>query len=276
MPELPEVETTRKGILPYIDQQTVTKITVRQPKLRWLVPDAIHDIEGEIIQSVTRRGKYILLETSKGTALIHLGMSGSLRVLDVDTAPEKHDHVDIEFTNKKLIRLRDPRRFGAVLWTTKNPLKHKLIRSLGPEPLGDDFNVDYLYLSSRGRKVSIKQFIMNGHVVVGVGNIYACESLFKAGISPKALAGKVSKKRYEKLVEVIKEVLALAIEQGGTTLKDFVQAEGKPGYFQQQLNVYGRAGEVCSVCESVVKQIKQGQRSTFYCSKCQKEGRTRS
>ncbi len=270
MPELPEVETTRKGILPYIDQQTVAKVVVRQPKLRWLVPDEIHDMESERVQSVTRRGKYILIETSAGTTLIHLGMSGSLRVLDVGTEPAKHDHVDIVFENGKLIRLHDPRRFGAVLWTTKNPLKHKLIRSLGPEPLGDDFNVDYLFQYSRGRKVSIKQFIMNGHVVVGVGNIYACESLFSAGISPKALAGKVSKKRYEKLVVVIKEVLARAIEQGGTTLKDFVQAEGKPGYFQQQLNVYGRAGESCLVCESAVKQIKQGQRSTFYCAKCQK------
>ncbi len=270
MPELPEVETTRKGILPYINQQTVSEVIIRQPKLRWLVPDEIHDMHGEVIQSVTRRGKYILLETSKGTALIHLGMSGSLRVLDVGTEVEKHDHVDIIFENKKLIRLRDPRRFGAVLWTTKNPLKHKLIRSLGPEPLGEDFNADYLFQYSRGRKVSIKQFIMNGHVVVGVGNIYACESLFKAGISPKALAGKVSKKRYENLVEVIKKVLARAIEQGGTTLKDFVSATGDPGYFQQQLNVYGRAGEACLMCESTIKQIKQGQRSTFYCAKCQK------
>ncbi len=270
MPELPEVETTRRGILPYIDQQTVAKVIVRQPKMRWLVPDEIHDMEGELVQSVTRRGKYILLETAKGTTLIHLGMSGSLRVLDVGVEPEKHDHVDIIFANQKLIRLHDPRRFGAVLWTTKNPLKHKLIRSLGPEPLGEDFNVDYLFQSSRGRKVSIKQFIMNGHVVVGVGNIYACESLFKARISPKTLAGKVSKARYKKLVLVIKEVLAAAIEQGGTTLKDFVQAEGKPGYFQQQLNVYGRAGELCLICDSTVKQIKQGQRSTFYCGKCQR------
>lgn len=270
MPELPEVETTRKGIKPYVDKQVVEKIIIRQPRLRWEVPDAIHDMEGETIQSVTRRGKYILLETLKGTALIHLGMSGSLRVLDFGTAPEKHDHIDFEFSNKKLIRLRDPRRFGAVLWTTKNPLKHKLIRSLGPEPLGDEFNVDYLFQTSRGRKVSIKQFIMNGHIVVGVGNIYACESLFKAGISPKALAGKVSKKRYEKLVEVIKNVLVRAIEQGGTTLKDFVRVEGSPGYFQQQLNVYGRAGDRCLNCDSVIKQIKQGQRSTFYCSTCQR------
>ena len=270
MPELPEVETTRKGIMPYIDQKIVSKIIVRQSKLRWPIPEEIHEMEGKLIQSVTRRGKYILLETSVGTVLIHLGMSGSLRVLDEGTEYEKHDHVDIVFDNKKLIRLRDPRRFGAVLWTTKNPLKHKLIRSLGPEPLGEDFNVDYLFQLSRGRKVSIKQFIMNSHIVVGVGNIYACESLFKAGISPKAVAGKVSKKRYTKLVEVIKEVLACAIEQGGTTLKDFVQVEGSPGYFQQQLNVYGRASEACLICASTIKQIKQGQRSTFYCSSCQK------
>jgi len=270
MPELPEVETTCRGILPYIDQQTVAEVVVRQPKLRWLVPEEIQAMKGEIIQSVRRRGKYILLETSKGTALIHLGMSGSLRVLDVGTEAERHDHVDIVFKNGKLIRLRDPRRFGSVLWTTKNPLKHKLIKSLGPEPLDNGFNVDYLFQCSRGRKVSIKQFIMNGHVVVGVGNIYACESLFQAGISPKALAGKVSKKRYEKLVEIIKEVLAAAIEQGGTTLKDFVRATGSPGYFQQQLYVYGRAGESCLVCDSMVKQIKQGQRSTFYCGKCQR------
>ena len=270
MPELPEVETTRRGILPYIDQQTVTEVIVRQPKMRWPIPDEIHQMEGQQIESVKRRGKYLLLETKQGTALIHLGMSGSLRVVDAGSAHDKHDHVDIVFNNKKAIRLHDPRRFGAVLWTKKNPLKHKLIRSLGPEPLSDDFNLDYLFQCSRGRTVSIKQFIMNGHIVVGVGNIYACESLFRAGISPKRAAGKVSKARYKKLLEVIKEVLAQAIEQGGTTLKDFVQAEGKPGYFQQELNVYGRKGENCRACDSTVKQITQGQRSTFYCSQCQK------
>jgi len=270
VPELPEVETTRKGISPYIDQQIVTTVNVRQPKMRWPVPDEIHGMEGQKIESVKRRGKYLLLETAKGTALIHLGMSGSLRVVDPKTEYEKHDHVEFVFENGKAIRLRDPRRFGSVLFTHKNPLKHKLIRSLGPEPLGDDFNVDYLFERSRSRSVSIKQFIMNGQIVVGVGNIYACESLFNAGISPKSIAGKVTKKRYQKLVLRIKEVLARAIEQGGTTLKDFVQAEGKPGYFQQQLNVYGRAGEACLSCSSIIKQIKQGQRSTFYCGKCQK------
>ncbi len=270
MPELPEVETTRRGIKPYIDQQTVSEIIVRQPKLRWPVPSEIHQMEGQIVESVTRRGKYILLETKAGTALIHLGMSGSLRVVETGADVEKHDHVDIVLETKKAIRLRDPRRFGAFLWTTQNPLKHKLIRSLGPEPLTDDFNADYLYQASRGRSMSIKQFIMNGHIVVGVGNIYACESLFMSKISPKWQAGKVSKVRYQRLVTDIKTVLANAIEQGGTTLQDFLQVEGSPGYFKQELNVYGRAGEPCFNCEAPIKQINQGQRSTFYCAKCQK------
>ena len=278
MPELPEVETTCRGILPYIEQQLVAKVIVRQPKLRWAIPPEIHEMEGAIIQSVKRRGKYILLETvlqknkhekQVATAIIHLGMSGSLRVVDVDLPSEKHDHFDIVFDNGKVLRLRDPRRFGAVLWTRNNPLKHKLLRSLGPEPLEKDFNPDYLYQQSRGRSVSIKQFIMNAHIIVGVGNIYACESLFKAGISPKRLAGKTSSTRYQKLVLMIKDVLTQAIEQGGTTLRDFVQVEGNPGYFQQELFVYGRAGQPCRICGSLIKQIKQAQRSTFYCSKCQ-------
>lgn len=270
MPELPEVETTRRGIKPYIDQQTVSDVIVRQPKLRWPVPPEIQQMVGQLVESVTRRGKYILLETQAGTALIHLGMSGSLRIVEAGAEAEKHDHVDIVLATNKVVRLRDPRRFGAFLWTTQNPHKHKLIRSLGPEPLTEAFNADYLYQASRGRSMSIKQFIMNGHVVVGVGNIYACESLFKSGISPKWAAGKVSKARYTKLVDEIKIVLANAIEQGGTTLKDFVQVEGTPGYFAQKLNVYGRAGEPCMSCESIIKQINQGQRSTFYCAKCQR------
>ncbi len=270
MPELPEVETTCKGIKPYTQQHTVTKVIVRQPKLRWPIPAEIAQMEGQQIESVTRRGKYILLETNAGTAIIHLGMSGSLRIVEEDLVAAKHDHVDFIMDTGKAVRLHDPRRFGAVLWTQENPLKHKLIRSLGPEPLTIDFNANYLYEASRGRSMSIKQFIMNGHVVVGVGNIYACESLFMSGISPKWQAGKVSKVRYQKLVEQIKSVLAKAIEQGGTTLKDFVQVEGKPGYFKQALNVYGRAGESCYHCGSTIKQITQGQRSTFYCGKCQR------
>ncbi len=270
MPELPEVETTRRGISPYLEGQKISKIIVRNKKLRWPVPQSIHDMEGERVTCVARRGKYILLHTRRGTALLHLGMSGSLRVVEKGSAHQKHDHVDIELDNNKALRLRDPRRFGALLWTVDDPHQHKLIRSLGPEPLGDAFTPAYLYQQSRGRSVSIKQFIMNAQVVVGVGNIYACESLFMSGISPKRLAGKISRKRYEKLVSMIREVLAQAIQQGGTTLRDFVQAEGKPGYFQQQLNVYGRAGEACLKCDSAIKQIKQGQRSTFYCSHCQR------
>ena len=270
MPELPEVETTRRGIKPYIDQQTVNEVIVRQPKLRWPIPPEIHQMEGQLVESVTRRGKYILLETKTGTALIHLGMSGSLRIVEAGAEVEKHDHVDIVLATNKAVRLRDPRRFGAFLWTIQNPLKHKLIRSLGPEPLTDEFNVDYLYQASRGRSMSIKQFVMNGHVVVGVGNIYACESLFMSGISPKWAAGKVSKMRYAKLVAEIKTVLANAIERGGTTLKDFIQVEGSPGYFAQELNVYARAGEPCFTCKAPIKKITQGQRSTFYCGKCQR------
>lgn len=274
MPELPEVETTCRGILPYIKEQTITDIIIRQPKLRWLIPPEIHEAKGATIKSVKRRGKYILLEVASlqktiGTVIIHLGMSGSLRVIDTGLTPEKHDHIDLIFNNGKAIRLRDPRRFGAVLWTNNNPLKHKLLRSLGPEPLDQEFNAEYLYQQSRNRNVSIKQFIMNSHIVVGVGNIYACESLFKAGISPKRLAGKTSKVRYEKLVDMIKEVLIQAIEQGGTTLRDFVQAEGNPGYFQQKLFVYGKGKQPCLHCNQNIKQIKQGQRSTFYCSNCQ-------
>ena len=270
MPELPEVETTRRGISPYVVGKKVVSIIVRQPKLRWSVPESLHELEGEKILSLKRRAKYLLLESSRGTAILHLGMSGSLRVINVDLVPEKHDHVDIVFSTNKAIRLRDPRRFGAVLWTRDDPLQHKLLRHLGPEPLSEKFDALLLYTMSRKRKVSVKQFIMNAQIVVGVGNIYASESLFMSGISPKTAAGQISLKRYEKLVEAIKVVLSCSIEQGGTTLRDFMQAEGKPGYFQQQLNVYGRRGEECNVCGSLIKQISQGQRSSFYCSSCQK------
>ncbi|RTZ67525.1 MAG: DNA-formamidopyrimidine glycosylase [Aquificaceae bacterium] len=270
MPELPEVETTCRGIRPYVVGYNVRAIIVRQPKLRWQIPTSLHELEGQKILSVTRRAKYILMESAKGTAILHLGMSGSLRVIDASLAPEKHDHVDIIFSTGKAIRLHDPRRFGAVLWTREDPLQHKLLCHLGPEPLSDEFDAMFLYKASRKRKVSVKQFIMNAQVVVGVGNIYASESLFMAGISPKIAAGRISLARYKKLVDAIKRVLARSIEQGGTTLRDFIQAEGKPGYFQQQLKVYGRAGEKCTVCKSQIKQISQRQRSSFYCSNCQK------
>ncbi|PWR00451.1 bifunctional DNA-formamidopyrimidine glycosylase/DNA-(apurinic or apyrimidinic site) lyase [Leucothrix pacifica] len=270
MPELPEVETTCRGIAPHTEGQVVRDVVVRQAQLRWPVPDDLQDLVGQTVNTVSRRAKYVLLEADTGTVMLHLGMSGSLRIVEAGLAPEKHDHVDLVLASGKSIRLHDPRRFGAVLWTQQPIAQHKLIQHLGPEPLTDAFNAEYLHASAQKRSVAVKQFIMDAQVVVGVGNIYASESLFMAGISPKRAANKVSKARYVQLTESIKQVLARAIAQGGTTLRDFVQAEGKPGYFQQQLNVYGRTNEPCRLCAAPIKQIKQGQRSTFYCSNCQK------
>ncbi len=269
MPELPEVETARRGISPHIKNQRVVSVRVYQPTLRWSVPQEVHDIEGHVIKEVSRRGKYLLLESKVGTVIIHLGMSGNVRICDKSLSPEKHDHVDIELENSLILRLHDPRRFGSVLWA-KNSAKHPLIKNLGPEPLSSEFTAQGLYARSRSRKVNIKSYIMNSHIVVGVGNIYASESLFTAGINPKISAGRISLKRYEKLVFAIKTVLSLAIEQGGTTLKDFVNADGDTGYFQLKLSVYGRAGEPCPQCSKPVRQFTQSQRSTFYCPQCQK------
>lgn len=269
MPELPEVETTRRGIEPHIKHKQITAVVIRQKKLRWPIPpDLVDNLPGLIISQVKRRAKYLLLETSQGTLIIHLGMSGSLRVLAASIPAGAHDHFDLVMGNQCL-RLRDPRRFGAVLWTQSNISQHKLIRSLGPEPLSENFNKTYLFDKSRNRSVAIKNLIMNSHIVVGVGNIYASESLFLAGIHPKRKAGKISAKRYAKLVQAIKSVLALAIEQGGTTLKDFSNEEGKPGYFAQKLQVYGRKGEACNRCDAPIQQITLGQRSTYYCPHCQ-------
>lgn len=271
MPELPEVETSRRGIKPYILNKKVTDVIIRQKKLRWPIPAALkQQLIHQNIDKVERRGKYILLITQAGTVILHLGMSGSLRILNKSVNAEKHDHFDIVFSNNKILRLRDPRRFGAVLWTRKAPLKHKLLINLGPEPLNDEFTSQYLFDCSRNRKVAIKTFLMNSQIVVGVGNIYANESLFNAGINPKRLAHKISLARYEGLVSAIKDILKRAIEQGGTTLRDFTQQDGKPGYFQQTLLVYGRADQPCVSCGKTIKQIKQGQRSTFYCTHCQR------
>ncbi|MCW9013854.1 MAG: bifunctional DNA-formamidopyrimidine glycosylase/DNA-(apurinic or apyrimidinic site) lyase [Gammaproteobacteria bacterium] len=270
MPELPEVETSRRGIEPYILNQQVIDVVVRQKKLRWPIPARLKsELIKQKILAVGRRGKYLLLETGIGTVLIHLGMSGSLRIVDKGTAPEKHDHIDIAFNNNKVLRLRDPRRFGSVLWTRKDPAQHKLLSQLGPEPLSDEFNADYLYQQSRSRKVAIKLFIMNSQVVVGVGNIYANEALFMAGINPKRQASRISYQRYQILVACIKEVLQLAIQQGGTSLQDFTQQDGKPGYFQQILKVYGKTNQPCLICHQPIRQLRQQQRSTFYCSQCQ-------
>ncbi len=270
MPELPEVETTCRGIEPHIQGRSVKSVVVRQPKLRWPVPEDLEaSLVGSKLLSVSRRGKYLLLNFREGHLLIHLGMSGNLRIVSKREDPGYHDHVDIEFSGDKLLRLNDPRRFGAVLWTAEPVEVHELIAHLGPEPLQPTFDVDYLYQRSRKRKQAIKTFIMDSKVVVGVGNIYANEALYAAGIRPTKAAGTVSKAKMTLLVDEIKAVLAKAIELGGTTLKDFVGGDGKPGYFQQQLQVYGRANQPCRNCKKPLKEIRLGQRSTVYCTACQ-------
>ncbi|UCB54218.1 MAG: bifunctional DNA-formamidopyrimidine glycosylase/DNA-(apurinic or apyrimidinic site) lyase [Thiotrichales bacterium] len=271
MPELPEVETTRRGIEPHITQHTIRDINVRQRALRWPVPLQLRrNARNRKILAVERRGKYLLLRLDNGTIIIHLGMSGSLRICSSDAPADKHDHVDFVFDAQKILRLRDPRKFGAVLWTADQPEKHKLLASLGPEPLQDDFTGEYLHRHTRKRTAAIKSVIMNSRIVVGVGNIYACESLFLAGINPKRKAGSLSLARCERLVAAIKQVLADSITQGGTTLRDFIRENGQPGYFAQKLFVYGKAGEPCAHCGNPIKQITQQQRSTFYCTQCQR------
>jgi len=271
MPELPEVETTRAGISPHIQGQTVTSVIIRNGKLRWPIPTSIKkSLPSQKLLSVTRRGKYLLLEFKTGNLLMHLGMSGSLQIVDQKTKPRKHDHFDLIFNNGKCLRLHDPRRFGSVLWTIESPFEHKLLKDLGPEPLDTEFNAQYLWQAARKRKVSIKQFIMDSHHVVGVGNIYASESLFRAGIHPRRAAGKVSLENVTLLVRAIKTVIKAAIKQGGTTLRDFTGGDGKPGYFKQKLNVYGRKGEPCRKCTKPISHCVMGQRATYYCTACQK------
>lgn len=271
MPELPEVETTRRGIEPHICNRSIETVIVRERRLRWPIPAGLKKtLQGEIVHAVERRGKYLLLRTQSGTVIMHLGMSGSLRITPAHTPAERHDHLDIVFSHGQALRLRDPRRFGAVLWTTRAPEQHKLLKALGPEPLGEAFGENYLFTLSRGRKAAVKNFIMDSHVVVGVGNIYASESLFLAGINPNNAAGRISLQRYQRLVHAIRQVLTAAIAQGGTTLRDFVQENGQPGYFQQSLNVYGKTGAPCPRCAKPIRQITLGQRSTFYCTQCQR------
>lgn len=271
MPELPEVETTRRGITPHLQNQIIDDVIVRQRQLRWPVPRNLRTVlRGQTIEQIDRRGKYLLLKTTNGTLIIHLGMSGSLRVLPCDTPPQKHDHLDLILHNGQCLRFRDPRRFGTVLWTREDPFHHKLLKQLGPEPLSDQLNGDYLWQRSRGRKLTIKQIIMDSKIVVGVGNIYANEALFLAGIHPRRQAGRISRERYVQLAKAIKQVLRAAIKQGGTTLRDFTDGNGEPGYFRLKLRVYERTGLSCTRCGKPIQHTVIGQRSTYYCSHCQK------
>lgn len=272
MPELPEVETTRRGILPSLSGRRIRAVEVREPRLRWPVPpdlDAI--LRGEAVDTVERRGKYLLVRFGKGTLLIHLGMSGSLRVLTAPAAvPRKHDHIDLLLDDGQLLRYHDPRRFGAFLWLEGDPAEHPLLAELGPEPLGAGFDGDYLFRLSRGRRTSVKQFLMDGHVVVGVGNIYASEALYLAGIHPRRQAGRIAAARYARLADAVRRVLEGAIAQGGTTLRDYVNGNGAPGYFALSLSVYGRTGLPCPGCGGAIRQVRNAQRSTFYCPRCQR------
>lgn len=270
MPELPEVETTRRGIEPLISGCRIGRVELRVPKLRWPLDPQLSDVlVGQTVRSVGRRAKYLLVNLDSGCLLLHLGMTGNLRVVPGSTPVAKHDHVDIHFDDGRCLRFTDPRRFGAVLWLSGRPEEHPLLSKLGPEPLSSEFNGDYLYRRSRNRRLAIKPFIMDQQVVVGVGNIYASEALFMAGISPGRGAGRTSGKRYDRLTEEIKKVLQAALDAGGTTFSDFRQVDGKPGYFKQQLQVYGREGKPCPLCGTAIVAIRLGQRSTFYCRRCQ-------
>jgi formamidopyrimidine-DNA glycosylase len=271
MPELPEVETTRRGIEPSVATRIIDRIVVREPRLRWRVPDELPAVAaGQRVRELRRRAKYLLFDLERGTMILHLGMSGSLRVLPSTTVPVAHDHVDIVLDSGVCLRFNDPRRFGSLLWTTDDPLLHPLLKSLAPEPLSDDFDADYLARVAKGRSVAIKQLIMNSQLVVGVGNIYASEALFRAGIRPRRSAARVTKAEYAALVKSIKQVLREAIRSGGTTLRDYVNPQGMPGYFRQELFVYERSGEPCRICKTPIRQIVQGQRSTYFCQHCQR------
>lgn len=270
MPELPEVETTLRGILPHIAKQTVTQVIIRRPNLRWPIPVELPGlITKQPLLNITRRGKYLLFEFAQGHAMIHLGMSGNLRIVDAKSTPNAHDHFDWVF-GKIALRYHDPRRFGCLLWIEGAPEEHSLLNKLGPEPLTENFTANYLFERSRKRSQAVKQFIMDSHIVVGVGNIYANESLFMSRIKPIRKAGSLTRKNCEDLVSDIKIILQRSIDQGGTTLRDFVGGDGKPGYFKQQLLVYGRGGESCTGCTKILKEVRMGDRTTVYCVDCQK------
>ena len=270
MPDLPEVETTRRGIAPYLEGVRVSRVIVRERRLRWPIPEDLDvRLSGQCFVQVQRRAKYLLLGAENGTLISHLGMSGNLRLVPCGTPAAKHEHVDIELESGLALRYTDPRRFGALLWSS-DPLNHQLLRNLGPEPLTDEFAGQRLYSCSRGRSMAVKPFIMDNAVVVGVGNIYASEALFAAGIDPRREAGSISRARYALLADEIKRILGHAIQRGGTTLRDFVGGDGQPGYFQQELFVYGRGGEFCKNCGGSLREVRLGQRSSVYCPRCQR------
>ncbi|HEX7011433.1 MAG TPA: bifunctional DNA-formamidopyrimidine glycosylase/DNA-(apurinic or apyrimidinic site) lyase [Steroidobacteraceae bacterium] len=271
MPELPEVETTRRGIAPSVSGRIIERIVVREPRLRWRVPRVLPMVaRGQRVTGLRRRAKYLLFDLERGSMILHLGMSGSLRLLPASTAPLPHDHVDIVLDSGLCLRFNDPRRFGSLLWTVRDPLEHPLLRSLAPEPLSEEFDGDYLARAAKGRRVAIKQLLMNSQLVVGVGNIYASEALFRARIRPRRAANRLTRAEFVALANAVKSVLQDAIRAGGTTLRDYINPEGMPGYFRQKLFVYERAGEPCRVCGTAIKHFVQGQRSTYFCPTCQK------
>lgn len=270
MPELPEVETTLRGLLPHIVGRRVVAVRVREPRLRWRVPAALaRELPGQTITSAMRRAKYLLVDTARGTLILHLGMSGSLRVVDCDRPPSAHDHLDIVLEGNRCLRLRDPRRFGSAHWTAA-PSQHPLLRNLGPEPLGTDFTPDYLFRATRSRRIAIRDLLLNARIVAGIGNIYANEALFDAAIRPARAAGRITHAECERLVASLRATLERAIRAGGTTLRDFQNTDGEPGYFQQTLKVYGREKAACLQCGHAVRAVRLGQRRAFYCPECQR------
>ncbi|MDR3414839.1 MAG: bifunctional DNA-formamidopyrimidine glycosylase/DNA-(apurinic or apyrimidinic site) lyase [Nevskia sp.] len=271
MPELPEVETVRRGVEPHVVGRTIREAVVRDARLRWPVPAGFADyVRGKRIRGVARRGKYLIFDLGGDRVIVHLGMTGRLLLLDAKEPLKRHDHVDLVLSGKLLLRFNDPRRFGAVLPWPEAEKEHVLLAGMGPEPLSDDFSGEYLYQRSRGRSAAVKLFIMDGGIVVGVGNIYASEALFRAGIRPAKAAGRVSRVQYDKLAQAIRDVLNFAIAHGGTTLRDYRGSDGNAGYFQQELMVYGREGQACKVCGTPIRRVVLGQRSTYYCHTCQK------
>jgi formamidopyrimidine-DNA glycosylase len=270
VPELPEVETTRRGLEPHLKGQRIEKIVIRDRRLRWPIPAKLKQhATGSTIRNVERRGKYLLMSCADGWIIVHLGMSGRLRVLPKSAPPAKHDHYDLVLSSGMLVRFTDPRRFGALLWTSEQPSQHPLLRNLAPEPLDPSFDARWLHEHTRKRNIAIKLALMTNEIVTGVGNIYANEALFRAGINPRTKAGRLSMQRCDKLVRAIKDTLHDAITAGGSSLRDFLGTDGAPGYFQQQYQVYGRQDQACRVCGRPIRSCRLGQRSTFYCTRCQ-------